>query len=414
MLLLRITDAQNECRDKVKFLESLRRPIDQFYQDASPHTLITSALPSLCTSMRTIESVSRYYARQGYLGILFAKVTNQIVTICKQYLSELSLPIDNVQQLWPSILKEIEENSHLLGKEISKPIQISNEDKRNSNMQSRVSNKPYMKETKEPEITLQTTEGLFSRLKTCLLVQSKYKEYFKNLRDGLGGNQALSSFPSASSVYNSEQSSLREKKSTILPVRRSNNAGILMSEEDTIFNHLDTFCSRIKAIMDEIVTLAQFRQLQKASTGLARPKREDFGQTLDEDAEDYDSKSENGDSSDDEVEDISFDDMGKISKKNSTNQDDDDNDQMDPLYEESEKDIDTKPLVEDVFEKSISHKTDSNPIDEVENKIKIGETAQKLFATEKNVDTDIKKIMKKAQTLSKEDVKIMSNYKFII
>lgn len=72
--ILRITDAQNECRDKVKFLESLKRPIDQFYQDATPHTCINSALPGLCTSMRTIESVSRYYARQGYLGLLFTKV----------------------------------------------------------------------------------------------------------------------------------------------------------------------------------------------------------------------------------------------------------------------------------------------------------------------------------------------------
>ncbi len=70
----RITDAQNECRDKVKFLESLRRPLDQFYQDATPYTCISSALPNLCTAMRTIESVSRYYARQGYLGLLFTKV----------------------------------------------------------------------------------------------------------------------------------------------------------------------------------------------------------------------------------------------------------------------------------------------------------------------------------------------------
>jgi dynein heavy chain len=71
-----ITDSQNECRDKVKFLESLKRPIDQFYQDVTPHTCINTAIPNLCTSMRTIESVSRYYARQGYLGLLFTKVKN--------------------------------------------------------------------------------------------------------------------------------------------------------------------------------------------------------------------------------------------------------------------------------------------------------------------------------------------------
>jgi dynein heavy chain len=58
----------------VKFLESLRRPIDQFYDNATPITCINTALPGLCTAMRTVESVSRYYARHGYLGLLFTKV----------------------------------------------------------------------------------------------------------------------------------------------------------------------------------------------------------------------------------------------------------------------------------------------------------------------------------------------------
>jgi hypothetical protein len=95
----------------VKFLESLRRPIDQFYHDATPISCVTTALPNLCSSMRTVESVSRYYARQGYLGILFTKVTNQIVNICKEYLLEMAHTVknDNEQYFWPVIFKEIEE-----------------------------------------------------------------------------------------------------------------------------------------------------------------------------------------------------------------------------------------------------------------------------------------------------------------
>ena len=54
-----ITDAQNECRDKVKFLETLRRSIDQFYHDATPISCVLTALPGLCTAMRAVESVSR-------------------------------------------------------------------------------------------------------------------------------------------------------------------------------------------------------------------------------------------------------------------------------------------------------------------------------------------------------------------
>lgn len=108
-----ITDAQNECRDKVKFLESIRRPIDQFYHDATPISFITTALPNLCSSMRTVESVSRYYARQGYLGLLFTKVTNQLVNICKEYLLESAQTSNNELVFWSTIFKEIQDYDNL-------------------------------------------------------------------------------------------------------------------------------------------------------------------------------------------------------------------------------------------------------------------------------------------------------------
>lgn len=110
---LKITDAQNECRDKVKFLESLKRPIDQFYHDAMPISCINTALPGLCSAMRTVESVSRYYARHGYLGLLFTKVTNQLVNICKEYLSEIATSVNGEEFFWPAIFKEVEDYDNL-------------------------------------------------------------------------------------------------------------------------------------------------------------------------------------------------------------------------------------------------------------------------------------------------------------
>lgn len=76
-------------------------------------TCVTTALPGLCTAMRTVESVSRYYARQGYLGLLFTKVTNQLVNICKEYLMEAAQAVNNDQYFWPTIFKEIEEYNNL-------------------------------------------------------------------------------------------------------------------------------------------------------------------------------------------------------------------------------------------------------------------------------------------------------------
>jgi len=52
--------------------------------------------------MRTVESVSRYYARQGYLGLIFSKVTNQLIKICKYHID------DDLTQLWPKLFHEIQ------------------------------------------------------------------------------------------------------------------------------------------------------------------------------------------------------------------------------------------------------------------------------------------------------------------
>ena len=65
--------------------------------------------------------------------------------------------------------------------------------------------KNKIKSNDQSDSILKINDSYFGRLKICLLLQSKYKEAFRNLRDALGGNQALSGFPSiSSSLPNSE------------------------------------------------------------------------------------------------------------------------------------------------------------------------------------------------------------------
>ncbi|CAF0858034.1 unnamed protein product, partial [Didymodactylos carnosus] len=116
-----ITDAQNECRDKTKFLESIRRYLENLQEDAHPQHCAVAVLPSLCDAMRTVESVSRYYARQGYLGLIFAKITNQLVKICKKHIEDGTKQFENDDELWKILFFEIDngqidemkENFHL-------------------------------------------------------------------------------------------------------------------------------------------------------------------------------------------------------------------------------------------------------------------------------------------------------------
>ena len=71
----RITDGMNDTKDKVKFLESLKRHFDQLYSiDSTPATIINTAIPGLANSVKQMDSISRYYSRAGFLGLMFTKV----------------------------------------------------------------------------------------------------------------------------------------------------------------------------------------------------------------------------------------------------------------------------------------------------------------------------------------------------
>ena len=69
-----ITDAFNETKDKVKYLESLRKYFDQLNVGSSLVNICSNTLPGLMASVRQMDAISRYYARNGYLGLLFSKV----------------------------------------------------------------------------------------------------------------------------------------------------------------------------------------------------------------------------------------------------------------------------------------------------------------------------------------------------
>ena len=65
----------NDTKDKVKFLESLKRHFDQLYSvDSTPSSIINTAIPGLANSVKQMDSISRYYSRAGFLGLMFTKV----------------------------------------------------------------------------------------------------------------------------------------------------------------------------------------------------------------------------------------------------------------------------------------------------------------------------------------------------
>jgi len=69
-----ISDAYNDARDKVRYLEALRLVFEQLQANQTPVAIVSNVLPSLAIAIKQMIGQSRVYARSGFLGYLFMKV----------------------------------------------------------------------------------------------------------------------------------------------------------------------------------------------------------------------------------------------------------------------------------------------------------------------------------------------------
>jgi len=57
--------------------------MEQLYGGATPTFVMATVLPGLVKALKDSDSVSRFYARQGYLGIVFVKVRPASLIRCQ-------------------------------------------------------------------------------------------------------------------------------------------------------------------------------------------------------------------------------------------------------------------------------------------------------------------------------------------
>lgn len=77
-----ITDKINEAKDNIKYLATLDKFIEPLY-NGTPEDIIET-LPALMNAIKMIHTISRYYNTSKILTVLFMKITNQIITNCKE------------------------------------------------------------------------------------------------------------------------------------------------------------------------------------------------------------------------------------------------------------------------------------------------------------------------------------------
>jgi dynein heavy chain len=79
----RVTDAANEAKDNVKYLTTLEKSLEPMYV-GNPTTIIDS-LPALMNNIKMMHTIARYYNTPERMTTLFCKVTNQMITNCKEF-----------------------------------------------------------------------------------------------------------------------------------------------------------------------------------------------------------------------------------------------------------------------------------------------------------------------------------------
>ncbi|GIY16074.1 dynein heavy chain 8, axonemal [Caerostris darwini] len=82
----KLTDKINEARDNVKYLHQLEKICFKFYENDME--TIRKSIPLLISQVQMIHAISRFYHTPEHITSFFTKVTNQIVVVCKNYITE--------------------------------------------------------------------------------------------------------------------------------------------------------------------------------------------------------------------------------------------------------------------------------------------------------------------------------------
>ncbi|XP_077137822.1 dynein axonemal heavy chain 5-like [Ranitomeya variabilis] len=275
-----ITEAMNAAKDRVKYLEALHRHFDALNTDNDPENLINCILPGFFNSIQQMEILSRHFSKNGYLGLLLTKVSNQLALNCKSFLKEMISTEDSNDRLWKVIKEDIMK------------------DKKEKVSMSGVGEERILKKEKLKVKVLKIDSSFYDRIQACLAVYTCFQEEVQHLREWLLGAHGLQRYSSLSSVSTApgRLSSLQTSKTNKTNARVTvsvpsssdqqhdcQSSGVAITDDVTIMYHLEALSVKLKQTLDIVDKLQQYNILSKQTEGLRKPAPEDLME--DEDVE---------------------------------------------------------------------------------------------------------------------------------
>nr|DBA26446.1 TPA: hypothetical protein GDO54_010703 [Pyxicephalus adspersus] len=267
-----ITEATNATKDRVKYLEAVYRHIEALSHDMDPANLVNSTIPGFFSGIQQIENMTKFFSKNGYLGLLLTKVSNQLTQNCKLFLKESLTAGGSEDGLWYIIRNHMVSN-----KEESIPTEAAEEKAPNKD--------------KYKSFMLKNGSSFYEKIQACLAVHNCFQEEVHRLRDWLFGAHGLHRYSSLSSVSTApgRLSSLPAAKtnktslkmppsltSSIDQQQEYQSSGVAITDDDIIMYHLEALSIKLKQTLDIMEKLHEYKILSRMTQGLRKPPQEDL------------------------------------------------------------------------------------------------------------------------------------------
>ena len=290
--LCRITDAYNNARDRVRYLESLSPHLEPLEASPPPNpaNVLSCTLPALAAAFRQMDGLSRVYARSGYLGVLLTKVhthkhththTHTYILYPYNMRKILTIACSISYMVTDCLCVLMQISNSLINVCISHVDSYSTKQGKDHDHFWALLSEAILSEMHKPPSSPTSTQAkdhkLISILNSCLELSTAFREFVQRLRDtfllpgpiytSTGGTSAHRGSSTSTATHHhtlqKSQLSTRNLYSGANSANKSSSTptGIALSDIDQITRELMDFRVRVSKVLDIVSTIAQFRQL---------------------------------------------------------------------------------------------------------------------------------------------------------